>query len=79
MDARRFRGLSAHDRALIAVAVLLDGREGATYLGFDGVNDSGLKRAALDLAGLEPELRMPFVGTLLRAALEELSETQGGA
>lgn len=72
MDLNRFKALSARLRALVAVAVLLDGREAHVYLESDAVNGPGLKRAALELAGLEPELRMPFVGTLLRGALEEL-------
>jgi hypothetical protein len=42
------------------------------YLENDSVNGQGLKRAALDLAGVEPELRMPLVGTLLRDALKEM-------
>ena len=72
MDAQRFRALSARDRALVAIAVLLDGREASTYLEPDARNGHGLKRASLELAGLDPELRMPFVGTMLRAALQEL-------
>jgi hypothetical protein len=43
------------------------------YLENDAINGEGLKRAALDLAGVAPELRMPLVGTLLRDALEELA------
>lgn len=73
MDTQRFRSLSAEQRALVAVAVLLDGREAGMYLENDAVNGAGLKRAALDLAGVAPELRMPLVGTLLRDALEELA------
>ena len=72
MDAKRFRALSAEHRALVAVAVLLDGREAAVYLKNDAINGAGLHRAALDLAGQSPDLRMPFVGTMLRTALEEL-------
>ena len=72
MDAQRIRSLSAHDRALVAVALLLDGREAALYLESDAVNGTGLRRAALDLAAVEPELRMPLCGTLLREALPEL-------
>jgi len=72
MDAQRFRSLSPWQRALVAVAVLLDGREAGMYLENDSVNGQGLKRAALDLAGVEPELRMALVGTLLRDALKEM-------
>lgn len=72
-DSQRFRSLRPEQRALVAVAVLLDGREAGMYLENDAVNGEGLKRAALDLAGVAPELRMPLVGTLLRDALEELA------
>ena len=72
MDAQKFRALNPWDRALVAIAVLLDGREAGAYLESDSVNGTGLRRAALDLAAVEPELRMPFVGTLLRAALKDL-------
>lgn len=77
MDAQRFRSLNSWDRALVAIAVLLDGREAGAYLESDSVNGTGLRRAALDLAAIEPELRMPFVGTLLRSALRELKSRTG--
>ena len=71
MDAQRFRSLSARLRALVAVAVLLDGREAAAYLELDASHGEALKRAAIELSALEPDLRMPFLGTALRSALEE--------
>lgn len=78
MDAQRFRSLSARLRALVAVAVLLDGREAAVYLENDGINGTGLRRAAEELAGLEPELRMPYVGSALRLALDEMGDLNDG-
>ncbi len=72
MDAQRFRILSPKHRALVAVAVLLDGREAATYLENDHVNGTALKRAASARADQPPELRMPFVGSLLRIALSQM-------
>jgi len=54
------------------MAVLLDGRDAGTYLENDAVNGTALSRAASDVAGLETELRMPFLGTLLRQALREV-------
>lgn len=72
MDASKFRSLSPRMRALVAVAVLLDGREAALFLENDQQNGETLKRAALDLAAAEPELRMPFAGTMLRHALDEI-------
>lgn len=72
MDMSRFRNLSADKRALVALAVLLDGREAAIYLENDSSSGATLKDAAADLAGLDVELRMSYAGTMLRAALEEL-------
>lgn len=71
MDVQRLRALSARQRALVCVAVLLDGREAEIYLENDAVNGAGLAKAALDLAVQPPELRMPLLGTILRMALEE--------
>ncbi len=72
MDSQRFRVLSARQRALVAVAVLLDGREASTYLENDAVNGETLKEMAIFLAEKQPEMRMPFVGTMLRIALGEM-------
>lgn len=72
MDAQRFRSLSAEHQVLVAFAVLLDGREAASFLENDASHGEVLKRAALDIASQDPELRMPFVGTMLRSALGEL-------
>lgn len=72
MDAQRYRNLAPRDRALVAIAVLLDGREAAEYLVRDAVNGQSLARAAGDLSSQPPELRMPLVGTFLRMALEEM-------
>jgi len=72
MDAQLFRSLSPRHRALVAIAVLLDGREASAFLEGDAVHGDHLRKAALELADLEPELRMPFVGTMLRGALREM-------
>ena len=74
MDAQKYRSLAARHRALVAIAVLLDGREASSYLEGDAENGLALSRAALDLATLDPELRMPFVGTLLRTALQSMTD-----
>lgn len=79
MDIQRFRTLPPIDRALVAIAVLLDGREAATYLEADVAHGASLKRASLDLAALDPELRMTLAGTLLRTALNELKALNEGA
>jgi len=72
MDLNSFRTLSPHHRALVAVAVLLDGREAGIYLENDRDAGDELVRAAADLGALSPEIRMPVAGTLLRQALKEL-------
>ena len=72
MSTERFRSLSARDRALVAVAVLFDGREAGSMLENDKFAGENLKLACDDLASEAPELRMPFVGTLLRSALKEI-------
>lgn len=79
MSLNRFRGLSAQKRALVAVAVLLDGREAVTYLGNDSVVGNSLQRAASEIASLDLELRTPLAGTLLREAVEELEMNARGA
>ena len=73
METTRFRNLSARHRALIALAVLLDGREAPNYLENDAEMGAALKRAASDLADEQVELRLPYLGTVLRKALQEIS------
>ncbi len=73
-----YHNLSAWDKALVAVAVLVDGREAGTILSFDSENAEQLKEAAEELASIEPELRMPLVGTILRGALNKVGEGRKG-
>ena len=74
MDAHKFRTLSPRNQALVAVAVLLDGREAEHYLGIDGQDGTILSRAAVDLAAQPPDLRMPYIGSALRLVLEQVEE-----
>ena len=74
MTINRFRALSAEGRALVAVAVLLDGHEAEHYLASDAQKGSAYAKAAKELANQKPDLRMPLVGSLLRGALKELKE-----
>jgi len=71
MSLARFRELTARDRALVAIAVLIDGNEAATYLECDAKRGTDLKAAAQELCGLDMDARLAFVGTALRLALEE--------
>lgn len=74
MDSSCFDALPARFRALVAVAVLLDGREAAVYLQGDATHGTALRRAADELSAIAPDMRMPMVGTLLRVALKELRQ-----
>ncbi len=72
MDIRSFRSLSSRHKALVSVAVLLDGREASVYLENDIEDGKILQKSARELAGLDIELRVPLAGTALRRALESL-------
>lgn len=72
MNLQKFKILTARQRALVAIAVLLDGREAMSYLEASSDGTDELRLVAGDLARIAPELRMPLVGTLLRMALKEL-------
>ena len=76
MDAKRFRALSSYQRALVGVAVLLDGHEAGVYLENDALAGAGLSKAAEELASQPPELRMPYIGSLLRAALMDIESRE---
>ena len=69
---RRYRKLTLHEKALVAVGVLLDGYDAVEYLANDKERQGALSKAAQDLASLAPDLRIPLMGSLLRKALEEL-------
>jgi hypothetical protein len=70
---KKFNNLSPHQKALVAVAVLLDGREAIAYLLGNRPEDILLRQAAEEISNLQPELRMPFIGTILRTAIKELA------
>ena len=72
-DTSIFRSLSAKDRAIVAIGVLLDGHDAASLLSYDNDYGATLSRAAEELTQMPPDLRVPFAGTALRRALSELS------
>lgn len=74
MKTLTYHNLSAWDKALVAVAVLIDGREAGKILSLDAENPDLLRDAADELAAHDPELRMPLVGTQLRASLQKIKE-----
>ena len=65
--------LSARQRALVAVAVLLDGIDAGLFLEQDSQYGLELRAAADTLARQVVEIRLPLVATLLRCAVEEIS------
>ncbi|MEY4669391.1 MAG: hypothetical protein RL518_2090 [Pseudomonadota bacterium] len=71
MSLATWRSLSPRDRALVAVAVLIDGADSKMYLECDAEKSELFKRAADELSSLEVDARVAFVGTVLRLALEE--------
>lgn len=72
MDARNFNQLSPFHKALVALAVLLDGHEGETYLANDAHVGDSLAEAATAMAQQPAELRMPFLGSMLRSIIKQL-------
>lgn len=72
----KFKNLSTYHRALATFAVLVDGFEAQKYLEIDEHAGEDLALGATELARLKPELRMPFLGTQLRLALEELEKSK---
>ena len=72
MNTSQFNRLTNRERALICIAVLLDGFEAGTFLSSDIVKGEAYDNVANDFANLNPELRMPLLGTLLRMASKEM-------
>lgn len=66
--------LSPAERAMVAIAVLLDGHDAVSFFGNDTDRGDVLKKAAKSLVALAPDLRLPFVGTILRNASRDLGQ-----
>ncbi len=66
-----FMRLAPYDRARVSTAVLIDGGDAPIYLLNDAVRGEELRQAAEELLTMELDVRFPFVGTMLRLALEE--------
>jgi hypothetical protein len=77
MSLSKFHELPTRLQCLVAVAVLLDGVDASIFLINDSQHGKALSMAAEDLSDMDPELRMPYVGTLLRESLRFL-EGAGG-
>lgn len=70
MSTAHFRKLSAREQLIVAIGVLMDGRDAAQYLERDSQRGELLAGAVTELSQLELDSRLPFVGTLVRLALE---------
>lgn len=68
----RFHALTAAHRIKVAVAVLIEGKECLEVLESDAFNGQELRSAAEELLSLDLDARFPYVGTMLRQALEEV-------
>lgn len=69
MALSNFKSLTAKNKALVSLGVLIDGAEAETYL---MTKDPSVISASQELSKLPPETRMPLVGGMLRRALESL-------
>jgi hypothetical protein len=72
-ESKAFVSLDAASRVRVALAVLLDGSDAPFYLVNDEKQGGELRRAAEELLSMELDVRFPYVGTMLRLALEEAS------
>lgn len=70
-ESSAFLRLDAASRVRVAIAVLLDGGDAPFYLMNDEKNGGEMRRAADELLAMELDVRFPYVGTMLRLALEQ--------
>lgn len=68
-----FERLDATSRIRVAIAVLIDGKDGLDVLESDVLKGEELKKAGEALLALELDVRFPLIGTMLRLAFEEVS------
>jgi len=66
-DLTQFNRLSERDQMLLCAAVLIDGLDAADILGMDDKQGELFKKIARELSSASPDIRMPLIGTLLRA------------
>ena len=72
MSGKSFRGLLSNQRALVAIATLLDGNEASSILSQDAEAGEKYRQAAEELTRIELESRLQFIGTLYREALADM-------
>ena len=69
----KFEKLDPKLRALLAVALIVDGREAMDYLKIDSEHGASFRELIEELGALEPDLRIGLMGTILRRTLAEIS------
>ena len=69
MNLRRFNSLSPHQQALVAIALLLDDLEAASYLENDAINGQGMSKIIKKFASFDKDLRASLAATLLRQSI----------
>ena len=69
----KFMSCSAEEKALLALAVLLDGYDAVDFLMCDAEKGVFLAKIAKDLASIPVEVRVPLLGTVLREVKTELA------
>jgi len=71
-DISKYRALGKKEKCIVALALLIDGLDALDYLAIDRDNHTAFLRAAKDFTEMSPELRIPFLGTILRETIVEL-------
>ncbi len=74
-DISKYRALGSKEKCIVAIALLIDGLDAIEYLAIDRDNNTAFLRAAKDFTEMSPELRIPFLGTLLRETIVELRKS----
>lgn len=68
-----FEQLDVTSRIRVAIAILIDGKDGLEILGSDVFKGEELRKAGEALLALDLDVRFPLIGTMLRLAFEEVS------
>lgn len=68
-----FERLDVTSRIRVAIAILIDGKDGLEVLESDVFKGKELRKAGEVLLTLELDVRFPLIGTMLRLAFEEAS------
>ena len=64
-----YENLQPEQKAIVAIAVLLDGQAASDYLRCDTFSNPLLSVVAKELLQIPSEIRIPLLGTLLREVI----------